>query len=414
MRLISRVFLTALLLTVIILPVQAQRAASDWTQWRGPGRDGSVTGLNRTEWPPKLTLVWKVPVGAGYASPVVDSGRVFVNAREGDKEVVRALDLETGRVVWRAERPAPYAVNPAAASHGDGPKSTPLVYAGRLFTLGIDGVLTAHDARTGATAWRKTFAGRYPTTSPLYGAAMSPLIVDGLLVVHVGGHDGGEVLAIDPASAAERWRWNGDGPAYASPIAATIDGTRQIVTQTQRYLVGLSASSGALLWRVPFTVIYDQNIVTPVVWRDLVIFSGYQKGIFALRPRRIGGKWETERVWDNPELSLYMSSPVVHRDRLLGLTHRNRGQVFSMDPASGRVLWTSPGRQGDNAAILAADDVVLVLTTDADLLVIRSADSGFQVVGRYTVADSRTWAHPVVLPSGVIVRDERHLSFWRW
>jgi outer membrane protein assembly factor BamB len=389
--------------------------AQQWPQWRGPRRDGVVTGVApRATWPPRITRKWTVPIGIGYASPVIDGDRVFTLTREGDNEVVRALALSTGRQVWRSERRAPYQVNPAASAHGKGPKSTPALHGGRVFVLGIDGTLSAHDARTGGLAWRRTFSDRFPATAPLYGAAMSPAVVDGLLVAHVGGHDRGEILAIDTASGSDKWRWAGDGPGYASPIVAEIGGVRQIVTQTQKYLLGLEASSGAQLWREPFNVIYDQNIVTPVAWRDLLIFSGYQKGTFALRPRRQAQAWALEHAWNSPDVSMYMSSPVLLGDRLYGLAHRNRGQVFCMDPATGKVIWTGPGRQGDNAAILAANDVVFVLTTGGELLVVRATDRGFEVLSTYAVASSPTWAHPIVLSSGVLVKDEQTLAFWSW
>src|SRR6188472_3090906 len=156
----------------IVSQAQQRPAAadSDWPQWRGPNRDGSVLGALPTQWPEALTKRWEITVGAGHASPVVSGNRVVVIARQGDEEIVRALDLVSGREIWRATYPAPYTVNSAAWSHGAGPKSTPAIAAGRVFTFGIGGILSAFDLATGKLVWRVPA----PDVLPQYGTATSP------------------------------------------------------------------------------------------------------------------------------------------------------------------------------------------------------------------------------------------------
>jgi outer membrane protein assembly factor BamB len=171
-----------------------------------------------------------------------------VFAREDEEEVLQSLDLATGRRLWRQAYPAPYTMNPAATSHGKGPKSTPAVAGGRVFTFGISGILSAFDAATGRLAWRKEFSAQYGETSPLYGAAQSPVVDGDRVIVHVGGPGRGALTAFDAATGAVRWAWTGDGPAYASPVVATLAGARQVVTFTESFLVGVSADRGELLW----------------------------------------------------------------------------------------------------------------------------------------------------------------------
>jgi len=132
--------------------------AQDWTQWRGPNRDGVVRISEPKAWPEKLTSKWKVQVGEGYASPLLAGGRILQFARQGNDEVAMSLDPETGKVVWRQSYPAPYEPVASAARHGKGPKSTPLYYDGRLYTFGISGILSAFDAATGKVAWQKEYA----------------------------------------------------------------------------------------------------------------------------------------------------------------------------------------------------------------------------------------------------------------
>jgi outer membrane protein assembly factor BamB len=386
-----------------------------WPQWRGPARDGRVSALGpRASWPKTLQSGWKVPVGAGHASPLVGGGRVFVFAREGEEEVAQALELASGKRVWRQGYPAPYAVNPAAASHGKGPKSTPALADGRLFTFGISGILSAFDAASGRALWRKDFAGQYKATSPLYGAAASPVVDRGLVIVPVGGNDDGALSAFDAATGALRWAWKGDGPGYASPMVAEIGGVRQVVTLSQGHLVGVSADSGALLWKVPFTTEYAQNAVTPVVVGGVVVYSGIDHPVKAVRPVRQGGAWQVEPVWGNSEVASYMSTPVVADGRLCGLSSRRKGQLFCLDASTGKTAWIGEGRQGDNAAVLAGAGVLFVLDTDGELLVVAPGGSAPTPLARYTVASSATWAHPVVLPGGVLVKDVDSLAFWRW
>jgi outer membrane protein assembly factor BamB len=389
--------------------------AQDWPQWRGPNRDGVVAGLApRAAWPASLKPGWKATVGRGHASPIVAQGRVYTFGRQGDDEVVSAFDLGSGKLVWKQGHPTPYTMNMAAASHGKGPKSTPVVSGGRLYTLGLSGVLSCLDAATGRVVWRKDFAGQHRATFPLYGAAMSPVVEGGLVIAHVGGPDDGALTAFDAATGEPRWVWKGDGPGYSSPVVGTFGGARQVVTQTQKSLVGVSLEKGQLLWSVPFNTDYDQNSVTPVLLGDLVIYSGLDRGLHAVRPVKTGASWRAEPAWNNDEVSSYLSSPVLQGDRLFGLSHRQKGQFFALDARSGKTLWKSDGRQGENAAVLAAGPVLFLLTTDARLLVASASAPTFQVLATYTVAESPTWAHPVVVAGGFLVKDAEGLTLWRF
>jgi outer membrane protein assembly factor BamB len=387
--------------------------AQDWPQWRGPGRDGRVPGPLTLSWPKALKPGWKVPVGIGYSSPVVVGQRVFTFARNGDDEVASSFDLATGKRLWSQSYPAPYTMNSAATAHGKGPKSTPVVQGGRLFTLGISGTLSAFDAETGRPAWRKDFSGQFRESAPAFGAAMSPVVAEGLLLAHVGGDGDGALTAFDAATGAVRWAWKGDGPAYASPVVATIGGVSQVVTQTQKQLVGLSLAKGELLWSLPFTTPYEQNSVTPVVSGDTVIYSGLDQGLRAARVGRKGAAWAAAPAWKNDDVSLYMSSPVLDGGRLYGLSHRNKGQYFSVDADSGKTLWLSEGRQGENAAVLAGPQVLLILTTEGELLVAKKDAPAFSPIATYTVSDRATWAHPALVGSTLLVKDAETLAQWR-
>jgi outer membrane protein assembly factor BamB len=402
--------LLALLAGLALSSLQTTPPVSDWPQWRGPRRDGSINAQLPAEWPAALKKRWEVVAGAGHSSPVVAGNRVVVFARQNDREVTRALDLATGREIWRDEYAAPYTINPAARAHGPGPKSTPALAGGRVFTFGIGGVLSALDLASGKVLWRT----KPPAVLPEYGTGTSPVVDGGVVIAHMGGRDGGAMTAFDAATGAVRWRWDGDGPGYGSPIIATLAGVRQLIAQTQKFLVGLNPGSGALLWRVPFTTSYNQNAITPVVAGNLVINSGLEKPVTALRIQRSGSEWTAEPAWTVDQTSLYMSSAVVIGSTLYGLSHRNRGQLFALDPASGKQLWTTEGRTGDNASLMGNRSWLLVSTTDGDLIVARPVTSKFDEVRRYQVSDSALWAHPAVAQRSIVVKGVEKVICWGW
>lgn len=404
-------FHVVVLLLVLLLGALPQ--AQEWPQWRGPARTGAAAGFTApAAWPDRPKQIWKVQAGAGHASPVVVSGRVYLFSRMGEQEAVSARDLGTGKEIWRAAYDAPYQMNPAATAHGKGPKSTPAHDRGRLLTFGISGILSAWQAQDGRLVWRRDFKKDFPSTWPDFGVAMSPIVVGDVVIVHAGGIGNGAVLALDVASGVTKWAWKGDGPAYASPIVADFGGTRQIVTQSQRHVVGLSLADGRLLWEIPFTTEYEQNSITPIVLSDLLIYGGINKPTTAVRVAMAAGKWQIAPVWQNADLPMYMSSPVESDGYLFGLTHRNRGQFFCLDPRTGKTMWTTKGREGENAAFVAAGGLVLAMTTEGELVIARNSAKAFDVVKRYTLAESPVWAHPALVAGGIVVKDVDTLAYW--
>ena len=386
-------------------------SGADWPQWRGPNRDGVVAAEPST-WPEKLNLKWKTAVGEGHASPILAGGSIYVFTRLNGQETVTSLDPSNGKPRWQQHYPAPYKVNPVAAAHGDGPKSTPLYSNGRVYTLGIGGILSSFDSETGKLRWRKDLARQYEEGAPGYGTAMSPVIDEGLLIAHMGGSKLGALTAFDASTGDVKWTWEGDSPAYASPIVVELGGVRQVVTQSKSKIAGVAAATGKLLWSIPFQTEYEQNIVTPARYRDTLIFSGIDKGVFAVRLVHTGDKWTTQTVWENREASMYMSSPVVAGDLLYGFSHLKKGHIFCLDARTGATRWTGPPRGGDNAAVLASASLLFALTPDAQLLVARPTPKGLGEIRKYEVAESATWAHPVVLADGFLIKDAKTLARW--
>ncbi len=393
-----------------LVPAAAQRPSSDWPQWRGVNRDGAAsTFAVPASWPDTLNLKWKVDVGLGYAAPIIVGDRVYAFSRQDENEVMRALDAATGKTLWESKYVATFKPNPAATrGHGTGPKSTPTFADGRLYTLGMSGMVTAFDAASGQQIWQKPS----PPVEPLYHTAMSPLVDRGLVIVHVGGHSNGALTAFDARTGEVRWSWTGDGPAYGSPMAVDIAGTRQIVTFTQDNLLGVSATNGVLLWRRPHAVRSTRNAVTPIVFGQTLIISGLGMPVTAFRLISRGGEWSSEDVWVNNDVTMDMSTGVVIGTSLFGFSPRNSGQFFAVDANTGQTQWLSEPRQGENAAIVKAGDLWFALKADAELVVARANPKQFEILKRYTVATSATWAQPVLSGQRVFVKDVNSISLW--
>ena len=381
--------------------------AADWPGWRGANQAARISDEPKT-FPEKLTQKWRIEIGVGHSSPILAAGSIYAFARQNEQETVYSIDPATGKIRWQQQYAAPYKMNGAAAPHGPGPKSTPLFAAGRLYTFGISGVLSAFDAETGKPLWRHEASKNQADSAPVFGTATSPILDRNLLIVHTGGEKSGAITAFDPATGVVKWSWDGDSPGYATPVVANFNGTRQVITQSRQNIVSIDAANGKLLWKIPYTTAYEQNIVTPVLYKDTAIFSGLDNGVFAVKVTDSG----TKTVWKTKDASMYMNSPVLIGDMLIGFSHLKKGQIFALDARSGATLWFGSPRGGDNAAMLASATTLYTLTNESKLLIARPTSKGLNELRQYDVADSPTWAHPVILADGFLIKDLKSLTRW--
>lgn len=396
------------------LPTDAA-GASDWPQWRGPNRDGRSTVTAPATWPATLTRQWSVAVGGGHANPVIAGDWIYIHARDGEDETVTAYALADGRRDWSDRYPLAFQPTAEAAEHGKGPFATPLVADGRLFTFGMDQVLTAYRAESGERLWRNDYRPSYPVARPYYGNSWSPLVADGKLIVYVGGPGKGALLALDPATGRELWRTEGDGPPYASPLIVEIAGGRQILTQTQATIGGYDLATGRRLWSTPYVVDWDNTIVTPAVAGDTFFLSAWAKPLEAFRIARRDDTFTVAATWSHPEHGLNMSSPVLVGEQLWVFTRTKKGQLVAIEPATGAARWTSEPGLGEHASLVALDGALLVLGVDGTLRVVATTGNGApRVAATYQVASSPTWSHPVPLADGLLVRDATTLTRLRW
>ena len=399
--------LTSVVVAVLVVPAAAlmgQEPAQDYPQWRGRNRDGAASAFEKpTTWPDTLKLRWRVEVGEGYATPLVVGERVYAFTRLGGKEGITALDADTGKTLWRTDYPVSYELYEGAVDFGEGPRATPLFHNGKLYTVGIDGKISAFDASIGTVVWEKAVL----STQPDVGFAASP-ISERDLVIAQEGYDA--LTAFEATTGRARWTVKNEF-RYASPIIVDLHGTRQVIAVAQHAILGISVADGALLWEHPWKSPYVQAI-TPVLHRDTIIVSGEQRGVMALKPMRRGDDWDIQVAWETQDVSLSLSNPVVIGDTLFGLSHRNSGQYFALDASTGRVLWLDRPRRATSSALVKADDLVFYLNDDAELIVARSSGARFEPLKSYRVADRATWAQPAISGQRIFVKDVSSLALW--
>ena len=389
-------------------------ADSNWPGWLGPNHDGWVKDFKAPKkWPERLNQVWQLKVGEGYGTPLVIGSRVYQHARIGEEEVLWCVDLKTGKKVWRSSYKAPFEVGSGGEPHGKGPKSNPVYADGRIFVMSITGTLSAWDASTGNLIWRRNYNSRFKPSYPKWGMCNSPVVDESRVIAHFGNEQMGALKALDVKTGKEVWTQGADGPCYSSPILVEHGGIRQVIEFNHRALVAVDSKTGTLLWEFPLPSIgMNQNTPTPSFVNGRVLLGAENRGLYSFEPKQKNGKWSVRIHWHHRKASLNMSTAVVNDGRLYGLSHLNRGRLFCADSETGEVFWEGPERAGRYATFLAFKGYVMGLFGEGELQVIVASPDGYQKAASWMISEEYTWAAPVLLKNGILIKDQRHLTFW--
>jgi outer membrane protein assembly factor BamB len=392
-----------------VLAVSAACAsAQDWPQWRGANRDARASGFNcPKEWPKELAQKWKVTVGLGDSSPAVVGSRVYVFARQGTDEVISCLDVSNGKELWRDKYDATQVAGPSAREHS-GPRSSPTVADGKVVMLGVGGVVSCVDALKGRLLWRKDdFSGEWPK----FYTSSSPIVTGGLCIAQLGGESKGGIVAYDLATGDQKWKWTGDGTAYASPVILSVNGTRMIVTLTPRKIVGIGVADGKLLWEEPFPAQgRAYNAATPIVDGQTVIYAGAGRGTKAVKIEKTADGFAAKELWGNPDNAVQFDSPVLKDGRIYGISQN--GVLFCLDAKDGKTLWTSQLGGRGFGSIVDVGTALLALTPQGELTVFEPGGKEFKKLAAYKVTESDTYAYPVVTAKGIFIKEKDALSLW--
>lgn len=380
----------------------------DWPQLHGPARDGhsAETNLN-WDWPrggPKV--IWKLDTGSGWASPVVAGASLILFHRVGDEEVVACLDAATGKEKWKLAYPTRYKDD---FGFDDGPRATPTVVDGAVYTLGADGDLTATDVGTGKKLWARNLMADYRPAKGFFGVACSPLVLDKKLYVNVGAKGAG-VVCFDAATGKEVWKSTDDGASYSSPVVGRFDGKPAVVFLTRAGLRVLDPTSGKSLYDFPWRP-RDNNSVqaaTPVVWNDEVFLTvSYSTGAALVKLK--GGS--AEEVWSNDKtLSSQYNTPVRVGDYLYGTHGRSDAGVAVLrcvEWKTGAVKWSEPKFGG--ASLIAVDGGLLALTEGGDLVRFDASAEGYKERARAALLAKPARPSPALANGFLYLRDGKQL-----
>jgi outer membrane protein assembly factor BamB len=392
----------------VILPFLPFLLAADWPQHLGPNRDGhsSETGLLRN-WPKDgPTQVWTKDVGRGWAGPTVAGERLIVFHRVGDEEVVECLDPATGKERWKSAYRTRYVDD---FNFDDGPRATPLIADGRVFTLGADGDLRAWELNSGKGIWDRNIIKDYRVPKGFFGAATSPMIADGKLLINVGVKGAG-VVAFDPATGKEIWKASDDGVSYSSPVVGKLDGEELAVFFTRQGLLALVPKSGEVRYQYPWRprINASVNAATPIVSDNRVYIStSYSTGAVVLEAK----KGKLEEVWQGDNIiSNHYNTPVLVKGHLYGIDGRQEGgqaQLRCVDWNTGKVKWSKEAF--GCSAFIAADGLILATPENGDVVLIEPSPDSYKELARASVLNSPVRALPALSGSKLFVRDGKKL-----
>lgn len=385
--------------------------AGEWPQWLGPQRDGS-SPETVPAWMGKLKELWRQPVGEGNGSPVVVGGRVFLHAKVKDKntEEVVAFDSMDGTELWRTR----YDRAAFTSLYGNGPRGTPAVADGKVYTNGITGVVTCFDAASGKIVWRVDTQKRFDAPKLVFGVAGSPLIDDGRVLLNVGAK-GASIVALDAVKGETVWKSMDDPASYSSPIVLGDGLSRQVIFFTAKGVASLDPADGKPYWQFPLVDKLLESSTTPVKVGDRLLASAITYGSAALTVEAKDGKPAYAEAWKNPELTSYFSTPVaVGADHVYLVTGKNplsfrqaEATLNCVDMKTGKKLWSKPKVGEYHAALLrTGDGKLLMLEEFGDLVLLQPDPKEYRELARAKVC-GRTWAHPALANGKLYLRDDK-------
>lgn len=375
----------------------AKSSAAEWPGLWGPARNACVAASLKIAAGADLEEIWRRPVGRGYSEVPVVGDRGYVTFSDGEIDQLAAIELATGKEVWRAPLEVTHRGHDGS---GDGPISTPVVDDGRIFTLEPHGRLFAHEAATGEPQWHRDLVADFGAEPPFYGYGTTPLAIDGKLVVLTGATERANVVALDSASGETLWTSHpATGSGYASPVATTLHGVTQIVANTGDRIFSLAPEDGSVLWSVPGVgdplqgpLPLPENRILVISWNESVVFE------VALA----GKTWSVREVWRKPVLkSTY--SPAVYRDGYLyGM---NRTYLTCLDAATGELRWRH--KVYDASVILVGDQVAVLGTRSGNFHLVEATPDEFRETLRVQVFSpgARSMTGPVFVDGRFLLRN---------
>ena len=383
----------------------AAETGADWPGFRGAERDGVARGGVRiaTDWKAQPPVeLWRRPIGPGWSSFAVGGDRLYTQEQRGEHEVVACYSVTSGEPLWIHRD----AARSYESNGGAGPRGTPALSGGRVYTLGATGILNALDADDGAVVWSRNAASDTETKVPGWGFSGSPLIIDDLVVVAAAG----TLAAYDRASGEPRWFGPKAGCCYSSPHRVTLDGVTQIVLMNGTGAVGVAPNDGRLLWQHSLPT--GGRIVQPALTGDgdLLLAQGEGSDLYRVKVAQRDGGWKVEERWTSEGLKPYFSDFVVHKGHAYGL---DGGKIACINVGDGAGKWAGGSYGSGQLVLLPEQDVLLVVSEKGELALVGAAPDRFAELARFPAIEGKTWNHPVLAGDVLLVRNGEEMAAFR-
>jgi outer membrane protein assembly factor BamB len=410
------------LLTIMMLTASVA-CADDWPQWGGPKRDivWRESGIvEKFETDGLLPRKWSTPLAQGYSGPAVANGRVYITDRERNKrnERILCLDAETGNIIWKHEHPARYTV-----SYDAGPRATPVVHDGMVYTIGAVGHMFCFTANTGKIVWQKQFQEDYGTKLPIWGMAASPLVDGDQLITLVGGEDA-LVVSFDLKTGKENWRSLNDKQiGYCPPVIHEFGGKRQLIIWHPESVTALEPKTGKQIWDVPFPVRAGLTVPMPRKIGNQLFVTAFYNGPMMLNvtadSAEIAWKGTSDNERQTDGLHSIMPTPVVTQENIFGIC--SYGQLRGLKTSTGERLWETLDATGSgrwwNAFIIPHEDRFFLHNEQGDLIIAKMSSAGYEELSRAKLVEPTRkvgrrltiWSHPAFAMKSVFARNDKEI-----
>jgi len=394
-----------------IFIIAATSIQAEWNQWRGPQRNGIISGQ---PWPQKisetnLNKVWSKELSPSYSSPVVGDGLIFTTETIDKKtEMVKAFDLESGELKWERSWEGAIKVPFFAAANGSWIRSTPLYDSGKVYVSGIRDRLVCLNANDGAIVWNIDFPKETNSAVPTFGCVASPLIEGDYLYTQIGD----SLAKINKNDGSIMWqslRSKGGmmGSAFSSPVIGELHGTKQLIVQTREELAGVTFDNGQVLWKIKIPHFRGMNILTPTVMGNKVFTSSYRNKNVLVDIQHEGDSWKPTETWTTRGPA-YMSSPILHDGFLY--QHLQSQRISCTEVSTGLTTWISEKRFGKYWSMIAQNDKILALDEKGVLYHIKANPEKFEIIEERKVSDAPTWAHLGISGNKLLIRELNALT----
>ncbi len=399
--------LSALLVVCLALGLSGFSQSNDIPGWRGANRDGKFLNFKApATWPRELTKGWEVNVGLGDASPVMVNDKLYLIVSQDSTETLLCLNGKNGKEIWKTPINKAPTVTGGASTH-PGPRSTPYVSGGKVFTLGAGGVVACHDAKKGNLIWKNE---SYTAEVPQFFTSASPLVTDKICILPLGGKEHGVVVAFDVNTGQEVWKVSDIPCTYSSPVFADLGGTI-IVNQSETDLVGISLD-GQVIGRIPTPPLQRfYNSSTPLINGLDTYVAGAGTGTikFQIDTETAGPGYTT--AWTNAKLGVSFNSPVL-KNGFLYANDSKFGYIYCLNAETGETAWADTVKLNRFASMLDIGPALLTLAGNAVMVVFEANGKAYKELARYKVSDTEVYAHPLAVENKIYVKDKEKLTCW--